>query len=42
VLNKKTLEDFNKIQKRAASVDKKPTVDDEIVPMVDRNDFEND
>lgn len=42
MLNQKTLENFNKIQKRTVSLDKNPKVDDETVPMVDRNDYEND
>jgi len=41
-LTQKTLENFNKMQKRAASVDKKPIIDDETVPMMDRKEYEND
>jgi len=38
-LNHKTLENFNKMQKRAVSMDKRE--DDDLAPMVDKADFEN-
>ena len=40
-LTQSTLANFNKKQKRTASVDQRKVLDPEIEPHVDRQDFEN-